>query len=284
MKRLLGILLILIFAASAIPAFAGASAPRPILVTAYRQVGWGDAVQIGYVDEDGGVWYREGEDHDIRWPYGIEKQLDWLDSPKGFSLLTTLGREDLFILNSLVQCVEDQGTESTGAVNDAGTEISYAVRYAGDAAETVLLGESGDDRFENTDASAQALYLYLRSLFPAVTSYFGNPHMAPVGFQPVALTDFLGYGGVNLAGLTVERTDIECEASTEPVLLSDEEAAAVLDEILHARVTGKQSCIVTTGGSTVYAFLDGDKRVASFEFYRGLLVLQDGMYTVERKK
>lgn len=261
---------------------AHADAPRPILVTAYRQLGWGDAVQIGYVDEAGELWFIEGSDHDLNWPYPLADQLTWLAAAKHRQSLGTLAYDDLFSLNSLVQCVEAQKEQGTPAANDAGTEVSYAVRYSAQGAETILLGESGDTRFENTDATAQALYLYLRTAFPSVTSYFGNPVMAPSGFQPVSLMAFRGYESLDLLGLKVTQNDLDCEAGTEPVLLTDEEAEAVRAQILRLRVVGKHSCIVTTGGSTVYAFQNAEgKTVASFEFYHGLLVTQDGMYAVE---
>ena len=47
------------------PLLAAAEAARPILLTAYQQEGWGDAVQIGYVDEEGGLWLIVGQDRDL---------------------------------------------------------------------------------------------------------------------------------------------------------------------------------------------------------------------------
>lgn len=288
MKRLFAIVLVLTLMLPAYSCAANGDANiskslKPILVTAYRQVGWGDSVQIGYVDENGGLWFLEGYDHDLMWPYNQAEQLSWIASAKGFTSLGTLSFDDLFVLNSLIQCVEDQGADWTPAANDAGTETSYAVLYTEDAVETIMLGISGDDRFENTDATAQALYLFLRKTFPDVTSYYGEPLMAPVGFQTLSLLDFCGYSELELKGLRVMRTDIDCEAGTEPVLLSDDEAAEIYEQILRSRITGKHSCMITTGGSTVYSFLDETgETVATFEYYHDLLVRRDGMYIVEQ--
>ena len=45
---------------------ARAERPRIILYTAYRQVGWGDAVHIGCVDENGGLWAAKGYDSELK--------------------------------------------------------------------------------------------------------------------------------------------------------------------------------------------------------------------------
>ena len=42
-----------------------ATVPRIILFTFYRQMGWGDRVQIGCVDEDGGIWAGIGFDSEF---------------------------------------------------------------------------------------------------------------------------------------------------------------------------------------------------------------------------
>ena len=47
---------------------AQAERPKIILYTAYRQMGWGDAVQIGAVDENGGLWAVIGSDAELKWP------------------------------------------------------------------------------------------------------------------------------------------------------------------------------------------------------------------------
>ena len=181
------------------PHFAGAKAARPILMTVYQQAGWGDAVQIGYVDEAGGLWLITGQDRELSWPDDLDQQLAWLAAYGSPVATGTLSHDELFELNSLVACVTASAEQPSPAANDAGTECSYAIRYAQDEAEAVLLGVSGDSRFENEDSTAQALYLFLRNAFTDVTSYYGHPHMGPVGFQTVSLLRFCGYEGIDLS-------------------------------------------------------------------------------------
>ena len=78
-KFFLWIVLIALAAGMLAPALA--ERPRIILYTAYRQMGWGDAVQIGAVDEKGGLWVSTGYDSELKWPYGWERQLEYLGYP-----------------------------------------------------------------------------------------------------------------------------------------------------------------------------------------------------------
>ena len=150
----------------------GAGISRIILYTSYRQVGWGDSIQVGCVDERGGVWLLTGNDSDLHWPVSPSEQLSYLSSCGILARQGRLNDADLYDIMSLVSACPDMGSASWPAANDAGTESSYAVRYDGSGNPMpVLLGMSGDDCFENADANAQALYLSLRSLFPQVTSY-----------------------------------------------------------------------------------------------------------------
>ena len=255
--------------------------PRPILYTYYRQMGWGDRIQIGYVDSEGGLWTLEGHDSVLQWPYGVEDQIRYLTEHE-FEPLEKLDWEALFDLRSLVAAAPVSDEKPHSAACDAGTERSYAVRYSREgAAEPVLLGMSGDDCFENIDPNAQGLYLALRKLFPNVTSYFGVGTMGPVGFLPVPLTVFCGLG--DLRGASVTATYMDCEAGPKQRELSREDVARILSDTENAEVTGKVSATDTTGGFTVYAFRDRKgESLGSFCIYNGLLYASDGMYSIAK--
>lgn len=251
-----------------------------ILYTCYRQVGWGDRVQIGCVDADGCLWLLTGYDSTLQWPYETEAQLEYLQAAHGMEPVGQLNPEEVFDLKSLVISTEDQGHASQPAANDAGTESSYAVQYdPEEQAHVILLGMSGDDCFENFDPNAQALYQTLRRLFPQVTCYGGN--MGPEGFQPVPIRTFCGMEQLDLDSLTVSAVYMDCEAGPRELIVSEEEHQYLFNLIRHGKVTGKANATLTTGGTTCYDFSDPSGRfLASLELYQGLLVRSDGMYTI----
>ncbi len=260
-------------------AHADTVSPRPILYTYYRQMGWGDRVEIGYVDSNGDLWKLEGNDLELEWPFNAEQQLQYLRKHE-FEKTGTLEFDDLFDLKSLVASVQEFDGSPTAAANDAGTERTYAVRYDREGnSESVLLGMSGDDMFENRDSNAQGLYLAAHKLFPHVTCY--GPPMGPTGFIPVRITDFCGLG--DLSGCTVTATFIDCEAGPKQITLTDEKQAELLNDLLNRVVTGKVSAVDTTGGYRIYYFYRGDDCLGSISVYNGLLYLSDGMYATERE-
>ncbi|MDR9831373.1 hypothetical protein RCJ22_37940, partial [Vibrio sp. FNV 38] len=140
----------------------------------------------------------------------------------------------LFELNSLIFSVEDQGTETEAVSEGGGAESSYAVVYIEDEpAQRVLLGVSGDSRFENTDPDAQALYLWLRELFPDVTNYFGGD-AGPRGFQPVSLIEFMGWQHIDFTRVVITGWDMDCVAGPIPFELPEENAEEILQMILNS--------------------------------------------------
>ena len=261
---------------------AAAGTPRVILYTCYRQTGWGDRVQIGFVDEKGSLWYVEGPDSSLKWPGQTEKQLAWLQSRGRAEKLGELDFNDLFALKSLIASVENRGDEAIPGANDAGTECSYAVRYGSDGApECVLLGESGDSVFENLDPNAQALYLRLRELFPGVTCYGGL--IGPAGFSPVPLLRFCGKEGLDLSGAVISAAVIGCESGPIPATLTPEEEAGLRALVTGGTVTGKANAESVTGNLTAVSFYSPEGTfLCSFTFYRGLLVRPDGMYNIDK--
>ncbi|MBR6090611.1 MAG: hypothetical protein IKP86_11805, partial [Anaerolineaceae bacterium] len=207
------ILMICLILTGNTPTRAESSSTRIILYTYYRQMGWGDRVQIGWVDDSGAVRTLDGHDSALKWPYKPEEQLEYLSEKSELPAASVLKHNDLFSIKSLIYSVEDQGSKSVPAANDAGTEKSFAVRYSkeGDP-ELILLGMSGDDLFENTDPNAQALYRILRVLFSGVTSYaYDSLGMGPQGFIPVPFSEFTGLDEDILSKAEIKGFLSDCE-------------------------------------------------------------------------
>ena len=274
------ILILLMLALSFGAAEPAAPGRNVILYTYYRQVGWGDRVQIGFVDDRGGVWLRQGFDGDLKWPYTVEEQLTFLQTDTRFTQAAALSHDALFDLNSLILSTEDQGQSSHPVACDAGTEKCFAVQKDPNReARCILLGMSGDDCFENTDPNAQALYRYLRRLLPQVSCYGGTT--GPAGFQPVPVKAFCGLEAIDIQQSRVSACLSDCEAGPIPLSLSEEERLKILDLVLHGQVTGKASAVTVTGGTVSYAFYDGnDHLLGAIELYENLLARPDGMYTL----
>jgi len=260
---------------------AASAESRVILYTYYRQVGWGDRVQIGWVEEDGDTYLVTGFDSDLHWPYKTEEQLNWLQDRADRAWQGKSSVEKLFNLKSLILSIEDQGSQSHPAACDAGTEKSFAVQYdLEDAAQCVLLGMSGDDCFENFDPDAQALYRYLRLLFPEVTCYAGS--MDPAGFMPVPIRQFCNIREFDANLATISACYIDCEEGPKQLTVSEEERQSILRIILNGKVIGKDNATVVTGGTTSCWITDPEgNELGSIELYKGLLVRDDGMYRIE---
>ena len=263
----------------------GTAAPETdiILFTYYQQVGWGDEMQAGFVDDKGGLWFLEGSASELNWPSNRNEQILYLEECTELESLGKLDSEDVFALKSLINASEAQVDAQASGANDAGFEYSYALRKDRDGnVEWILLGASGDDIMENTDEEAQGLYKRLRELFPGVTSYTGQSGMGPMGFEPVSLADFLGYDAEELNYATVTAYYEDCEAGPSEAALSDGSQLEALKLARTGMVTGKTSCIGTTGGLYTYVFTDykGD-HIISITLYRGDLYTNDGTYSIE---
>lgn len=291
MKKIFCILVLILMAGMILPGTgktaAGANPPRIILFTYYRQMGWGDRVQIGSLDDQGVVRLLTGNDAGLKWPYKPQEQLDYLSQTEKFTEKLTLTHDDLFSLESLVSGAEDQGSKSVPAANDAGTEKSYAVRYSKEGEPSfVLLGMSGDDMFENTDPAAQTLYLVLRRLFPEVTSYAYAPlGMGPKGFAPVPLAEFMKLDMNAVMNAEIKGYLSDCEEGPLPLDVSAEDKAKLISLLQNGVVTGKADCSVSTGGFDVYDFVDSAGNfIGSIAFEDGLLIKGDGHYFFEIQK
>ena len=279
MKRIIVVCFFVLAFLISVPGYADKPPVRPILYTYYRQLGWGDSVQIGYVDSNGDLWALKGNDSELEWPGGRENQLRYLAEHE-FEKIGKLDHDDLFDLKSLVDVVKkDEGPALPGA-NDAGTESTYAIQYDRDGnAVPVLLGMSGDDVYENMDPSAQGLYLAARRLFPYVTCYGGD--IGPVGFIPVSLTSFCHLGDLSRA--SVKAYYMDCETGPKQRELSEEEQSEIIKEIMNSNVTGKVSATDITGGFTDYYFYNGNEVLGHISIYNGKLYHSDGMYSIAIK-
>ena len=282
-------IIILIFMAGILLQSAGTvsaadSTPQIILYTYYRQLGWGDRVQIGFLDKDGNIGIMNGHDSGLKWPYTASEQLAYLNANRSKFQLEKLSKPyDIFSINSLVLSVEDQGDKTVSAANDAGTEKSYAVRYSREGEpEIILLGQSGDDYFENFDPDAQALYRLLRQLFPLVTCYaYRADGMGPQGFTPVPLTAFIGIDAEAIRNASVEGYLSDCEAGPIPLEMTEETTETLRSFILNGRVTGKADAVISTGGYYMYSFFDAEgKLIGSVDLDGGRLVRNDGTYYI----
>lgn len=247
-----------------------------ILLTEYQQMGWGERFQLGALDDQGILWtFGSSTREDI--PYESEALVAWAESSDRLEAVGSIPNEALTDIISLVETVPAQKVVSHSYACDTGTQTSYAVRKGRqNKLEIIVLGMAGDETFENTDPAAQSLYKALLSLFRSVTSYAGEEHIAPAGFRTVDILTFCGYHGVDLTKYTMTAYANDCEtgaSETEPELSAE--------DIMSMRVTGKQNSMATTGNTVTYCFTDPDGTLmAAFEFYNGLLVCSDGMYTV----
>ena len=114
-----------------------------------------------------------------------------------------------------------------------------------------------------------------------LTGLFTTANGEAEGFTPVPLPVFCGWEGLDLAGAepTAYRTD--CEEGNLPIQLTEEDRRRALRLLAESVVTGKANSLFVTGGTTVYVLRDAEGGfLASAEFYQGLLVWTDGMYTV----
>ena len=263
---------------------AGIHPGQIILYTAYRQMGWGDAIQIGCVDEDGACWTREESNADLKWPYRPEEQIAWITGRTDLTCVGKLTSDERFDLEGLINCAEKAQGEPVSAADDAGTETSYAVRYSWKTgtAEFILLGMSGDDLYENTGENAQALYRVLRVLFPGVTSYAYQEYMGPKGFTAVPLGEFCGWNGADLEHAVITAAYEDCETGFRKVELDAETENRIRSLAMNGMVTGKANCTFTTGGTTYYWFKNAEgETIATFGIYHGLLTHENGMYFIE---
>ena len=258
-----------------------AAVSEVMLMSVYRQQGWGDRLQIGVIDADGGVWYAEFDEGLSDFPSDGEGRVEYVKSHAILGRYAELDSYDTERIKSILWSIEPEEVNIQPAACDAGTQTSYAVSYGGDGARPVItLGVSRDDLYENTDTNAQELYLILRQTFPQLISYYGTEGMSPTGFKPVPITEFLNIDDIDASSLSMKTYLTDCEEG-----LFDAENDTTPEEILSLYVVGKENCMTVTGGTYDLVFSDTDgEYVFSISLYHGLLVTNDGMYRLDAPK
>ena len=274
------ILLYTILLSASAAAETSAPASQVVLYT-YYQAAEEDRLEIGCIDRKGNLYSLSGSGSDLQWPASAKDQPAWFTSRTDFTRLGSVKQAYRDRIRNLLTTVRDHGTQARSNPGSLGTEVSYAVRYEHDGTPVLtLLGMSGDQVFENTDPDAQSLYRVLRSVFSDVTSFaYNDPDLGPSGFQPLAVTDFLGVlpAGVETARITAVYSD--CETGNHPVDLSKEEIETIRHMILYGMVTDKADSMLTTGSiTTYYLTTPSGKNLFSLEMHGNLLVGSDGMY------
>lgn len=254
---------------------------QPILLTWYRQMGWGTRMQVGCLDDEGGLWFGELENTSnlsLRTP---EDVLKYFQESQLFTYVGEVNADRLMELDSLIQCVDDECIREVGEACDAGTEYSYAICDAENGQEAVLLGTSGDRALENANVNAQALYFALRELFPDVMSYAGWEGMSPAVFEPCPLMEFCKFQPLDTETVSVTASFTDCEAGITSRLLTRGETEELIDRLANMLVVGKKSALSVTGGVTSYVFTgkDGDV-LGRCAFFDGMLYQADGIYQV----
>ena len=266
-------------------AAAYAEIPDIVLVTVYEQMGWGDEISVGFVDEDGGLWTLEGSASGLNWPYAPEEQVAYLLRSEQKVQVGRLSADDRFDLNGLIECAEPQQPAPCAWACDAGTQRSYAVRNRDDRPEIMMLGITVDDIWENTDANAQALFAHLRRLFPNVRCYadeYEKTTGESWGFTPVKIRDFLQIDWLDREGITMECCLTDCEEGLIDCPVAAGDTEEILNFLRNGSVTGKANATFVTGGTYVFSFRDSaGEYLGSFEVYGDLLVSNDGMYYLE---
>lgn len=280
MKKLTAICLAAaLLAGCAALAAAEDESPRIILFTCYTNLlPDGLELQAGCVDEDGGLWTLEVPDADLTGCGSVGEYLNIMMRTGRMQSAGQVGM-DMFELKSLVYSVEDRGSELEAVAEGGGGECSYSVEYSTDgSAREVLLGASGDSRFENTDPNAQALYLFLRNTFPGVKNA-AYRDAGPRGFQPVSLVEFCKWQDIDFSKVTVTGYLEDCEEGPIPAKMTEEEQAEIIRLVTTRQVVGKANATMLTGGPTTYVFRGTeDNWLGSLTLYEGLLVTGDGMY------
>ena len=282
--RKLCVLLLMCLALAALPALVLAEPVETdvLIYTYYIETDGGDLVQIAFLTEEGEMWTLSGSVDELGWPSDVTEQLNFMSQRERFTRLGTLDYDEIFTLRSLTSDLEDQGAELKSTAEDAGLEYSYGLTYISRTQQQpILLGVSGDCCFENTDPDAQTLYQKLRELFPDVPHY-KELGMGPQGFIPVPFAEFCGLNAAQLSNVSFKGGYNDCEAGYFEFEMQDDTLEWLWALLEHGYVTGKANAIFTTGGSVSYTiFDDSGNYISSLEFYEGLLVRGDGMYSFE---
>ncbi len=283
MKRLMTICLAIALLAGLAGAAEGVQEPpQIILYTCYTNLfPDGLELQAGCVDEDGGLWTLDLRDADLT---GYATVGEYLADKRSTGEMVSAGQVegiDMFELKSLIYDTEQQDVTLEAVCEGGGAESSYAIYRDVNGNETeILLGVSGDSKYENTDPDAQALYLLLRKFFPGV-DHFAYSDMGPRGFQPVPVAEFCGWQDIDFSKVVIECGLEDCEEGPIPLELTDGDREEIIEIATTWQVVGKANAMILSGGPKTAGFYDGSgKYLGSLSLFEGLLVLGDGMYYI----
>lgn len=136
---------------------------------------------------------------------------------------------------------------------------------------------------ENLEPNAYALYI---ACFTEVMGYdleaeFDCP-IKPLNIRRTPLAEFLGVDEGVFEGATLTASRLDCEAGYIDIEIDEEETGEKIEWLSGLVVTGKRNALCVTGNTEVYTLHSPEGAfLARFEFYQGLLVMDDGMYAVE---
>ena len=188
-------------------------------------------------------------------------------------------------LESLIAAAaEPQMEDQAFGIRDYGLDTYSAVRYGSDGiVEIIPLAITGNRVVENLEPNAYALYI---ACFTEVMGYdleaeFDCP-IKPLNIRRTPLAEFLGVDEGVFEGATLTASRLDCEAGYIDIEIDEEETGEKIEWLSGLVVTGKRNALCVTGNTEVYTLHSPEGAfLARFEFYQGLLVMDDGMYAVE---
>lgn len=98
---------------------------EPVLLTAYRQLGWGDQFEAGIVDDQGVCWYAEGHWMEPDFPKSDEALASWAKTADIFEEIGRFDDNEMLAIDSLIAGTEPAEIKEQSYANDAGTERAY---------------------------------------------------------------------------------------------------------------------------------------------------------------
>ena len=101
----------------------------------------------------------------------------------------------------------------------------------------------------------------------------------PEEAEGTLIYEFFGCDPETIRTAEIASVWYDCEGGPETREISEAEQESIRRLALHGKITGRANDTSVTGNTTIYTFTAPDGNwLMSLEFYRGLLVLNDGMY------
>jgi len=100
------------------------------------------------------------------------------------------------------------------------------------------------------------------------------------GTDGIFIYELYGCGREKLRDALITCVWTDCEAGPQEREIDAAEQESIRNLAMNGRITGKANEMSVTGNTTIYIFAAQDGTyLMSLEFYRGLLVRNDGMYS-----